>query len=367
VSAFWLVVFFPALMSPDSLSQWGQAVSWKATDWHPIGMTLVMRVIHLLCGALPMQDQVAVVAWLQGSVFWFSIFAIVGAARLQLWVQLLTCLSLTVYYPLWPYTVTLWKDVWFAAALFWMVYYLYRARLGCRSLWQLGCSLLSLLLVAMLNRHTAVLSFLVLSTAITPTITGFAQHRLLSSWLFWISVVLTAVGIQTLLYRGLHVEYAGSTSNGVALFEVAGTVHFSAMRESEWHRLRSSQELGEDRFTQVIRLYHCGATADYLVFQPGHPLELSDVLERRSAITDLMQVAWTHPVAYFKQRGCSVLWLLGVEGESVYYPYHDGIWPNEFGIRESSLWPTPNTRSSVGSVEAPNTCFFVGLSGIISS
>jgi hypothetical protein len=152
-------------------------------------------------------------------------------------------------------------------------------------------------------------------------------------------VALTAVGVQKLLYRGLHVEYAGSTTNGVALFEVAGTVHFAGMTESAWRGLRSSHDLGEDRFARVVGLYRCGATADYLIYQPGHPLEPADLLERRSAITDLVELAWTHPVAYLTQRGCSVLRLLGVEDEGVYYPYHDGIWPNEFGIHEGSLWP----------------------------
>jgi hypothetical protein len=340
LSAFWLAVFFPALMSPDSMSQWEQAVSWKLTDWHPIGMTLIMRAVHLLCGALPMEDQLAVVAWLQGTLFWFSIFAIVGEARLRSSVKLLTCVCLTLYYPLWPYTVTLWKDVWFAMALFWLVCYLYRARLNHQSVWKFGWSLLTLLLIAMLNRYTAVVSFVLLVAVITPIITRFARNRLLSSGLFWMILVLAGVGIQKLLYRGLHVESAGNTTNGIALFEVVGTVHFAGMSESEWRRLRSSHDLGEDRFTQVVRLYRCGATADYLVFKPGHPLELSDVLERDSAITDLVKLAWTHPVAYLMNRGCSVLRLLGVEGEGVYYPYHDGIWPNEFGIRDSSLWPT---------------------------
>jgi hypothetical protein len=340
VSAFWLAVFFPAHMSPDSMSQWGQAVSWKPTDWHPIGMTLIMRAVHLLCSALSMQNQIAVVAWLQGTLFWFSIFAIFGMATLRLGVKLLACLGLILYYPLWPYTVTLWKDVWFSMAILWLVWYVYRARLEDWPLWRLGFSLFPVLLAAMLNRHTALFSFVFLSVLITPTITGFARQHVLWRCLFWISVALLAIGFQKLLYRCLHVEYAGSITNGVALFELAGTVHFAGMNEPEWRRLRSSHDLGEHRFAQVVRLYRCGATADYLVFLPGHPLEPSDVLERRSAITDLMKLAWIHPIAYFRQRGCSVLRLLGVEDERVYYPFHDGIWPNEFGIHESSVWQT---------------------------
>jgi hypothetical protein len=339
VSGFWLVVFYPAVMSADSMIQWGQAVSGKLTDWHPIGMTLVMRTVHLLCRRLPMQDQVAVVAWVQGTLFWFSIFAIVGVASLRPWIKLLTCLGLTLYYPLWLYTVTLWKDVWFAMAIFWLVYYLCRACLGRWSLWHLGFSLLPVLFLAILNRHTAILSFIFLSAVITPSIIGLARYHALRRLLFWISLALAAVAIQKLLYRGLHVEYAGSTTNGVALFEVAGTAHFAGMSKSELCRLRSCRDLGEDRFTQVVRLYRCGSTADYLVVQPGHPLVPSDVLDRRSAIRDLMEIAWTHPLAYFRQRVCSVAPLLGIEPERVYYPYHDGIWPNEFGIHESTLWP----------------------------
>ena len=52
VSAFWTAVFFPGIMSPDSINQWQQAASGQYTNWHPIGMTLVMRGVHLLLAAV---------------------------------------------------------------------------------------------------------------------------------------------------------------------------------------------------------------------------------------------------------------------------------------------------------------------------
>lgn len=197
ISALWLAAFFPAIMSPDSMSQWGQAVAWKLTDWHPIGMTLLMRAVHIAFGGLSVQGQVAVLTWLQGTAFWFSIFAMLGLANLPVRAKVLASAGVALYYPIWLYTVTLWKDVWFAIALFWMVFFGYRAFLGERTWWKSGWLLLPPLVFAVLNRYTASLSFVFLAAAISPIIwINLGKRRLVANCIFWLSMVVTALGIQ---------------------------------------------------------------------------------------------------------------------------------------------------------------------------
>ena len=69
-------------MSPDSINQWQQAASGQYTNWHPIGMTLVMRGVHLLLAWWSAQAQIGLVAWIQGTLFWFGIFSLLNLATL---------------------------------------------------------------------------------------------------------------------------------------------------------------------------------------------------------------------------------------------------------------------------------------------
>jgi hypothetical protein len=341
LSAFWLAIFYPGNLSPDSLSQWGQAVSLlKLEDWHPIGMTLLMRAVHVVFGWLTMESQIAVFAWIQGTVFWASIYSIIGIADLSRKAKLIACACITLYYPIWLYTVTLWKDVWFAVAFFWMIRCLYRFSLGEVSTSRATCSLVPLLVFAILNRHTTALSFLFLVAALSPIVwKRFGRKRLVANWLFSTVILLSAIGAAKLVNWTLDVADAGNITNWIALFEVAGTAHFAQMNPAEWRDLRSAQAFGEDRFSKVLRLYHCGATLDYLVFQPGHPLEKNDLLQSRMAIPDLFTVARNHPWAYLMHRGCSVLRLVGFQHDGVYFPFHEVISPNEFGLEARSVVP----------------------------
>jgi hypothetical protein len=62
-------------------------------------------------------------------------------------------------------------------------------------------------------------------------------------------------------------------------------------------------------------------------------------LQSRMAIPDLFTVARKHPWAYVMHRGCSVLRLLGFQPGGVYFPFHEVISPNEFGLEARSVLP----------------------------
>jgi hypothetical protein len=170
ISVFWVAVFFPALMSPDSLNQWGQAVTGRLTSWHPIGMTLVMRAVHVSFASLSSQTQVAITAWIQGTLFWFSIFLLIGLAKLNVRTKLLLCAVAALYYPIWLYTVTLWKDVWMAISFFPLIWCSQKLFLAARLRWQSVLPILVLLELTMLQRQTAWISFSALSFAMAPVV-----------------------------------------------------------------------------------------------------------------------------------------------------------------------------------------------------
>lgn len=114
-STFALLIFFPGLMTSDSLDQWHQAGIFSFNDAHPV-------LYGLFIGALRLAwNSPASVAFVQLLLFaascgWLvsSVQRVTGAPTRLAWAA--SCL--VALYPLLPLTaVTLWKDVPYAAAV----------------------------------------------------------------------------------------------------------------------------------------------------------------------------------------------------------------------------------------------------------
>lgn len=340
VSAFWTAVFFPGIMSPDSINQWQQAVSGQYTNWHPIGMTLVMRGVHLLFAPWSAQAQIGLVAWIQGILFWFGIFSLLNLATLPARHKIVLCALMTLYYPVWLYTVTLWKDVWLAAVLFGLLWWAKGFLVD--GVWtsRTAMAMVGFVTFAMMQRHTASLSF-----AVLVGLSGLGYFARLSprrsiGVLLWLTVVLSAaVSAEALIYRACRVVDIGNVVNGYCSYEIAGMVHFSNRPMTEWQGLKTYQAVGRERFEQAARGYVCGESMEYLIFPPGHPFELDDLLRHRYAIQDMPVMVLHHPLAYLEHKACLVGYLSGLAGSEIRYPSHERIEENSFGIEEWSLLP----------------------------
>jgi hypothetical protein len=340
ISAFWTAVFFPGTMSPDSMNQWQQAVTGHYAAWHPLGMTLVMRAIHLAMASWSMNAQIAVNAWLQGTLFWGAIFALLDLGALPLRRKIVLCVLMAAYYPLWLFTITLWKDVWLAIAWFTLLWWskpYFLARLWTLRGWM---GMVLLLAFSMLQRHTMWVSFFALAGFWgLHRLFKFGWHKELRFALISAAGLAGAFSIQAIVHRVLKPEDNGKLVNWTLLYEVAGTVHFSSRPLDEWQSLRTYQFLGKARFEQVARDFTCGGSLDYLVYPPGHPMELEEVLEGRFAIDDLPVVVSRSPLAYLQQRGCSVAHVMGLVHGEIPPLYRETIEENRFGITEASLLP----------------------------
>lgn len=118
-------VFFPALMSADSIAQFGQALQGPINDWHPPLMTVVLRLtysagaaIGLLMLAQCAAGAFGVRALADGvlRLLWPARFS----AEQRAWRSLLVLLALLV--PLSPlafYLMTFWKDAWAMVLMLW--------------------------------------------------------------------------------------------------------------------------------------------------------------------------------------------------------------------------------------------------------
>ncbi len=123
--ALWRL-FFPGLMSQDSIIQYGQAVTGQYNDWQPPLMAIVLRAVLGLGGALGLLMLAQCLA---------GVFGVRALARESLellwgdrvppgraaWLALLVLLVLLLpWSPLAFYLMTFWKDAWAAVLLLWI-------------------------------------------------------------------------------------------------------------------------------------------------------------------------------------------------------------------------------------------------------
>ena len=116
VSGFMLLVFYPGMMSGDSLVQWQQAHSLAFSDLHPVFHTLIILLAARIWDS-PASSIVVQIIFL-GLVFSWGMGNLVkrGLPEKVAW-------AIAIIFALIPanmlFSVTLWKDVPYAASLFW--------------------------------------------------------------------------------------------------------------------------------------------------------------------------------------------------------------------------------------------------------
>jgi hypothetical protein len=119
-------LFFPGLMSTDSVSQYGQALTGSYTDWHPPLMAIVLHFVFSAGGGIGMLMLAQCLAGAFG-VRALAREAIVAAlpdrlpARRIEWLAL--CVLVVLVLPPFPlafYLMTFWKDAWAAVLLVWL-------------------------------------------------------------------------------------------------------------------------------------------------------------------------------------------------------------------------------------------------------
>jgi len=161
-------LFYPALMSYDSIIQYDQAVTHRFADWHPPLMAIVLRFTlgsGAQIGLLMLAQCLAGLFGLRALVVAAldSLFgARISAARAQGIAALVIGFLLLPISPLPFYLMTFWKDSWSAVILLWMCAVslgLLRespASPGGRLPWRLVLILLALAAALGMVRHNAV-------------------------------------------------------------------------------------------------------------------------------------------------------------------------------------------------------------------
>lgn len=110
----WLLIFWPGLMSPDSLDQWGQMLSGSLNDWHPAFHTMTNWLITRVWLS-PAAVGLAQILALSSVVGWgLTRLQRLGAPRAALWAS---CALFALSPVNGTMVITLWKDIPYSIAM----------------------------------------------------------------------------------------------------------------------------------------------------------------------------------------------------------------------------------------------------------
>ena len=161
--SLWLLAFWPGNFSIDSVDMWGMALGVTPLhDYHPLFGTLWMKLFATLCPQ-PMFYlfcQIALLSTLYASILYW--LAKKGVPR---WGVLLLAVLFALLPSLGVYAATLWKDVPFLAALFWLAFLFARAVTGEKMRWPFAVETAIALTFVGLLRHNGFLIAIVCGAA----------------------------------------------------------------------------------------------------------------------------------------------------------------------------------------------------------
>ena len=338
IGAFWTLVFYPATMSPDSLSQWGQAMTNRYNDWHPIGMTLLIRGVMILVPNFSSNAQAALFSFLQGTLFWLAIFYTIHNFIKAPKLKFFLLIGIIFYYPLWVYSVTIWKDVWAATWLLLFTVELYKFLYQDRKRYWLHFLTTTLFCTfAILTRHNILITALIIAL----TFSGLLFFKLgKREWLkisgLLMAIVIISITITELTYVLVNTEHI-NTTNMYLNFDVIGTLYFTGEKAENLQNLAIYQEFGQANLDRAINGYSCEVDLSYIDFGANAPFPVERIVKYEGSLKDLTYLVTTYPLPFLEHRMCTISGLFQVS--RVTLPQFLFIMNNPYGLSSSSKLP----------------------------
>lgn len=329
-----MVVYFPGYMSADPIQQLKEARAGIYSEWHPPAMAFLWRLFDNL------YPGPAVMLILHALLFWSGLSMVSHEIFENRITAALATLLVGFSPPVFAIISTVWKDVEMAVLLLLSISFLSLAQRQNRGL-PLTFSIL-FLCWGVLVRHNAL-------TAVVPI-------------LFWMTcLVIRSRPEQP--FRRLIQRAACTSVLTFGLFLVSHFVTKALVSKQHESALNVNVQavmifdlsaLSIDRGTLLYPSYLTNGKPDLSVdvLRPRyHPANCNPLLSFRfipdstnqfhfssnESDTNELSAAWaravfTHPRTYLRHRLWVFEQLIGLKQEKVWYPFHTGIDPNEFGI-----------------------------------
>ena len=309
IAAFIMLMFYPGIMSNDSIASLRQARSFEFNDWHPPVMAMIWSVFDRIV------EGPAGMLLAQAALYAYGCSALCAQAFPKLSTRFPRWLVVVVF-SLFPPVMTLsgmiWKDIWMSAFLLLALVHLFRMReaASVRRRHAHGAIVVLFCLVATAFRHNAL-------AATAGLLAGAAYLALSMQGKGWRLLLASAGGVATAfaLYLAVSmfnrlVAQPGNPTTAIYLYDMAGIIVYSGDAEAAAQRLLSHPVAFTDNRGQFLRrIYqrYSPAVAGNVISttsRPDAPFSLNvyrhhDAEGVRNAHRDLVRA---YPLAYLKHR-----------------------------------------------------------------
>jgi hypothetical protein len=308
LSGFWMLVFYPAVMSIDALSHWQQALNNQYHTWHPPILAMLMHLTQYFV------KNPSLFSFIQGSLFWGAIFYLIRQVVRNNRLFLLNSSLIILLPPLWLYSNATVSNTWMASFTLLTIAFLIKS-IHQKSKTSFTLSILALSIGVMFRRETVF--FILIVLPIYLLLFG-RNSSILKRARELILIILIIILPGKIIELSPNVTHdVNPTAHGL-LNQYVGTVFYSEhfMDESEINREKQSieQEFGSGTFQKLLDGYSC-ASAGYIVWDRDVPAAIGKIPKEQNSfiVSKIVQTAFRHPIGYLKHQGCYFAYLLQVQ------------------------------------------------------
>jgi hypothetical protein len=300
LSGFWLMVFYPAVMSVDAFGHWQAASNNQYSSWHPPLLAMLMHVTQHFV------KTPSLFSFIQGSLFWGAILFLVRQVAKNQRSFLVDSAIIILLPPLWLYSNATVSNTWMATFAMFSMAWLIRSIKGRKTL-DFFLSVLSFSIAVMFRAE-------VILCVIVPIVV----------YLFWLklkaSPIEKAITISIIIALSIApsklielsprvVQRPGPQVHGL-FNQYVGTIVNSR------HRMTSSELRDEEKsinsafgngvFQKLIEGYNC-RSGDYIIMSRRRiPPVLRRITKEKVGfiVKKVVLTAFRHPLGYLKHQLC---------------------------------------------------------------
>ena len=299
LSGFWMLVFYPAVMSIDALGHWQQALNNEYSKWHPPILAMLMHITQYFV------ESPSLFSFIQGTLFWAAIFYLIQQISINSRLFLINSSFMVLLPSLWLYSNATVSNTWTATFVLLTLAFLIQAiKKQSNNLFAL--SLIALSLGVMFRRETILL---------LPILIFFYIYFVKQRESYFSKIVGIFLMIIIVLLPGQIIELSpriltqktSPISHGI-FNQYVGTIYYArnSMKSSEFlaEKISIDQEFGTGTFQKLLNGYVCHS-GDYIVWDLHLPAVIGQLSGNKKFIVGkAIQTAIRHPLGYLKHQGC---------------------------------------------------------------
>ena len=307
LSGFWLLVFYPAVMSIDALYHWQDALNNQYNTWHPPILAMLMHFTQYWV------DDPSLFSFIQGVLFWGSIFYLIRQVVSNNRLFLINSSLIIFLPPLWLYSNATVSNNWMTSFTLLSIAFLIKS-IKQNSKTYFTLSIIALSLGVVFRRETALFILIVLPIYLFlfgRNSSLFKKGRELILILLIVLLPSKIVGLSPNIIHG-----ANPVAHGL-LNQYVGTVFFAKPHLNESEMIGEQQsidrEFGAGTFPKLLDGYMC-ASAGYIVWDKDVPAAIGKIPKEQNSfiVSKIVQTAIRHPIGYLTHQACYFAYLLQV-------------------------------------------------------